>query len=169
MEAYGELHAEVNELLAMCRAQNLTLAVAESLTGGLIGATLSAVPGASAVFKGGVICYSAHIKHKVLGVSEHVLTVDGVVSEACACEMARGVRQLCEADIAVAVTGEAGPIAADSSVPIGTVCVAVATEAMFESRTVTLDGDRDMVRRKTVAVTLALLSETLLSPPRASV
>ena len=86
-----------------------TLATAESLTGGAIGAALTAVPGSSAVYKGGIVSYTDEIKSRILGVSHMILQTYGAVSEPVAGEMVTGVRRLMDSDVAVSVTGLAGP------------------------------------------------------------
>ena len=91
------------------RLEGMTLVTAESLTGGGIGAVLTAVPGSSAVFKGGVISYTDEVKHELLGVDEEILRRYGAVSLWTAGAMASGVRKLLKADVAVSVTGRAGP------------------------------------------------------------
>lgn len=119
-----ELAADV---LAAAKARgNATLACAESCTGGAIASALTDVPGASAVFRGGIVAYSVAVKRNALGVPAETLERFGVVSRECAEAMARGAARALDADFAVATTGVAGPGAQDG-VPAGTVCVAVAT------------------------------------------
>src|SRR4051812_4003327 len=98
----------------------LTVATAESLTGGLVCAALTDVPGASAVVRGGVVSYATDLKASVLGVDEHVLAAGGAVQARVAREMALGVAQLCGADLGVGTTGVAGPDPQDGQ-PVGTV------------------------------------------------
>ena len=107
--------------------QGKTLVTAESLTGGGIGAALTQVSGASAVYKGGVISYTNAVKNRILGVSQEILDRDGPVSESCARAMAEGVRQLTGADLAVSVTGVAGPDPDERGVPVGIVYIGLAT------------------------------------------
>ena len=142
-------------LLDRLRDAGLTLATAESLTGGLVGATLTAVPGSSDVYVGGVVSYAITLKTAVLSVPEALIEDHGVVSEECAVAMAEGVRALTGADLAVATTGVAGPGAQDG-VPAGTVWVAVASDSEHEARGLTLAGDRDHVRRDACAAALEL-------------
>ena len=97
------------ELGAMLRARGLTIATAESCTGGAVAAALAAIPGASEYLRGGVVAYSAAVKVALLGVPAAIIDGDGVVSAACAQVMARGARVACGADIAIATTGIAGP------------------------------------------------------------
>lgn len=91
------------------RHRGLTVAVAESCTGGLLGATITAVPGASSYMTGGVIAYANSVKQSLLGVSSEILREHGAVSEATAKAMAEGVRRLCQTDLGLAITGVAGP------------------------------------------------------------
>ena len=98
-----------SRLLDRLRDEGLSLATAESLTGGLVGATLTAVPGSSDVYVGGVVSYAITVKTAVLSVPEALIEDHGVVSEECAVAMAEGVRSLTGADLAVATTGVAGP------------------------------------------------------------
>ena len=105
-----------------------TLVTAESLTGGGIGGALTSVPGASKVFKGGVISYTDEVKREVLSVPAADLTTFGAVSAPVAAAMARGVRELLKADVAVSVTGLAGPDGDDFGHEVGTVFIALATE-----------------------------------------
>lgn len=131
-------HAVVRDL----GERGLTLAIAESLTGGLVAARLTAVPGASTVFRGGVVAYEAAVKHQVLGV-----TAEGVVSEECAREMAEGVRRLLGADVGLALTGVAGPDPLEGEPP-GTVIFGFALgDAPAEALRLRMPGGRDQVRQ----------------------
>jgi nicotinamide-nucleotide amidase len=138
-----ELEQVVGRLL---RARALTVACAESLTGGSLAFRLSAAPGASSYFKGSAVCYTSEAKRNVLGVSQATIDGPGVVSDECAIEMAEGARRLFESDVAVSLTGAAGPEEHDGKPP-GTVCVGLATDRGTESRCFRAPGDRDMVRR----------------------
>src|SRR5207245_9983371 len=116
-------------------------ACAESLTGGSLAVRLSAAPGASAFFRGSAVCYAGEAKRSVLGVRAETLDGPGAVSEECAREMAQGARRIFRADVAIAVTGVAGPEPHDDK-PVGTVCVALAADDMEESRSFRARGDR---------------------------
>ncbi|MQA02061.1 MAG: nicotinamide-nucleotide amidohydrolase family protein [Streptosporangiales bacterium] len=116
------------DALAELRAAGATLAVAESLTGGLVGATVTDVPGASAVFRGGVIAYATDVKASVLGVDRELLATHGAVHPEVARQLATGVRELLQATYGLALTGVAGPDPQDGQPP-GTVYVAVAGPA----------------------------------------
>lgn len=109
-----------SRIVEVCSERRLTIATAESLTAGLIAATIGDIPGASAVLKGGAVTYCDEIKHHVLGVSEQTLETQTAVSFACAREMASGARELYGADIAVSATGYAGPGGGTAKDPAGT-------------------------------------------------
>ncbi|WP_022916889.1 CinA family protein [Ruania albidiflava] len=145
------------QVLARLRAAGTTIAVAESLTGGLLGAELVAVPGASAVFRGGVLAYATDSKASVLGVDMALLMAQGPVHPQVAVQMADGVRSLFEADLALATTGVAGPGPADGH-PAGTIYVACSgvgrTPAVRGHR---LAGTRPETRAAAVQLALALL------------
>jgi len=129
-------------------ARGQTLAVAESCTGGLLGARLTDAPGASEFFLGGVISYSNSAKVNLLGVSPGLLDSDGAVSAACAGAMAEGVRARFAADWGLAVTGIAGPSGATPSKPVGTVYIGLAAAGQpAEHVHLALHGDRDRIRR----------------------
>lgn len=134
-----------------------TLVTAESCTGGMIGAALTAVPGSSAVFKGGVISYTNWVKETVLGVEPQVLEEHGAVSETVARRMAEGARRLLQADIAVSVTGLAGPDGDDRGNPVGTVFIGYCSAARTEVRCFFFLGDREAVRRQAVQAALELI------------
>ena len=145
--------------------QGRALVTAESLTGGGIGAALTAVPGSSAVYKGGVICYTNWVKENILGVPGDVLEEFGAVSQPVAKAMAEGARKLLKADIAVAVTGLAGPGGDDYGNPVGTVCIGCADESISFAKTFRFEGTREDVRSQTVENALRLvLNQTLNSP-----
>lgn len=132
-----------------------TLAAAESCTGGLFSAAVTDVPGASAWFLGGVVAYSNASKARDLGVPQALIDEAGAVSEDVAAAMAEGVKARFGADIGVGITGIAGPGGATPGKPVGTVCVAVAAGDIRLSDRFRLPGDRDSVRKETVARALA--------------
>lgn len=148
--------AAASAVVAALDAHGLTVATAESLTGGQVAAALTAVPGASAVYVGGVVAYATELKVRLLGVPETVVQRDGVISEACALAMADGIRRLTGADLGVATTGVAGP-ARQEGHPAGTVFVAVARQGGREVRRLALEGDRAAVQRQTVDEVLRLV------------
>ena len=139
--------------------QGKTLATAESLTGGGIGAALTAVPGASAVYLGGVISYTNEMKRDVLAVPAQLLEQFGAVSAPVAEAMAKGVRALMGADIAISVTGLAGPGGDEFGHPIGTVFIGYADAAAASVRHFCFCGDREAVRRQTMEAALAWILE----------
>ena len=141
------------------KLQGKTLVTAESLTGGMIGAELTAVPGASAVYKGGVVSYTNAVKQKILGVEQAVLDKYGPVSAPVAGAMASGVRELMEADVAVSVTGLAGPGGDDFGNPVGTVCIGYADKRQRLAKQYRFYGDRDEIREQAVRAALELVLE----------
>jgi nicotinamide-nucleotide amidase len=149
--------AAVLERLA---ARGWTLGVAESLTGGLVAAELVAVPGASAVLRGGIVAYASDLKHELLGVPADLLAARGAVDPEVARHMARGVRVRATADVGLATTGVAGPEPQDGKAP-GLVFVAVSTPDGDEVRRVDATGDRAAVRRTAVEAALGLAYEVL--------
>lgn len=138
-----------------------TLVTAESLTGGGIGAALTAVPGASAVYKGGVISYVDQVKQEVLGVPEDVLSHHGAVSKQSAAAMAHGVRKLLRADVAVSVTGLAGPTGDDFGNPVGTVFIGFESADTALVRRFLFEGSREEIRNQTIAAALQLVLENI--------
>lgn len=134
-----------------------TLVTAESLTGGGIGAALTAVPGSSEVYKGGVISYTNWVKANVLGVSGEVLDTCGAVSEPVAQAMAEGVRQVLQADVSVSVTGLAGPGGDEYGNPVGTVFIGYADEKGSVVKHCLFSGTREEIRRQTIEAALNLV------------
>lgn len=136
-----------------------TLVTAESCTGGGIGAALTAIPGSSAVFKGGVICYTDWVKHNVLGVDQQMLDKYGAVSSPVAGAMASGVRKLMDADVAVSVTGLAGPGGDEFGHPVGTVCIGYVDKKHSLAKQYQFYGDRDDIRQQSIRAALELILE----------
>lgn len=149
------------QVVRMAEKAHLHLSTAESCTGGLIGGALTAVPGSSAVVEGGVISYSNDVKMHVLGVSASDLERVGAVSSEVAASMAEGSRRVTGSDIAVAVTGIAGPGGAVPGKPVGTVWFGLATGKGTKTFLRHFDGDRDKVREATVAFALELFAFAL--------
>lgn len=139
-----------------------TLAVAESLTGGLVGATLTAVPGASGSFRGGLVVYATDLKHLLADVPEGLLASEGPVSRQTAEAMAAGVRRRLTADWGLALTGVAGPTPQDEQ-PVGTVHIALAGPRPTPDavRSMVLDGDRPAIRDAAVAAALQLVLDSV--------
>lgn len=136
-----------------------TLVTAESCTGGGIGAALTAVSGSSAVYKGGVISYTNEVKANILGVNEELLVQFGAVSAPVAAAMASGVRKLLHADVAVSVTGLAGPGGDEYGNPIGTVFIGYEDENQSFVEKFLFDGDREAVRNQTIEMALKIVLE----------
>lgn len=136
-----------------------TLVTAESLTGGGIGAQLTAVPGASQAYKGGVICYTNWVKENILGVSGETLERFGAVSSQTAGEMAEGVRKLLKGDVAIAVTGLAGPTGDEFGNPVGTVFIGYADERGTIVKPCLFSGTREEIRTATIQTALTLVLE----------
>jgi len=137
-----------------------TLATAESLTGGALGDLVSASPGASETYLGGVVSYATEVKTGVLGVSRSTVDEHGVVSPECALEMAVGARRLIGSDWAVSTTGVAGPTEQEGK-PVGTVFVGVAGPDGGTTRELHLDGDRAEIRERACSEAASFLLETL--------
>lgn len=135
------------------------LATAESLTGGGIGQAITSVSGASAVFAGGIISYTNEVKNRVLGVPMETLNTCGAVSAPVAKAMAEGARRIIGADVAVAVTGLAGPDGDEFGNPVGTVFIGYADETTAFAREHHFSGDRAEVREQTIEAALALILE----------
>lgn len=150
------------QLIAALTEQAQTVATAESCTGGGIGARLTAVSGASAVYLGGVISYANEVKQALLGVSEEVLASVGAVSAEVAEQMARGARALLHTDWAIAVTGLAGPGGATPQKPVGLVYIGLARpDGTVATRRCFFSGDRDEIRTQTATAAISWLLQEL--------
>ena len=134
-----------------------SLATAESCTGGLIGGALTAVAGASGVYKGGIVCYQNSIKQRLLGVDEQVLRTFGAVSAQVAMDMAAGARKVLGSDYAVSVTGLAGPGGDEFGNPVGTVFIGFADEDGAVAEKFHFSGNRDAVRAQAVDAALEVI------------
>lgn len=154
------------DVIAALVGRGETVAVAESLTGGLVTAALTAVPGASACVTGGVTAYATEMKAAVLGVSGAHLEAVGPVDPDVAGQMAEGVRRLMRSDWGVSTTGVAGPTWQGEQPP-GTVYIAVCGPAGTSVRRLDLAGDRAQIRSATVVEALSLLAEEVRAAPRA--
>jgi nicotinamide-nucleotide amidase len=149
------------ELVALCKARGVTVATAESCTGGLIAAAITEVPGSSAVFTHGFVTYSNAAKSEMLGVPAGLITSVGAVSEAVASRMAAGARQRAGATLAVSVTGIAGPDGGTPQKPVGTVCFGLASPSGVTTYTKRFMGNRHEVREESVVFALELLSKAV--------
>ena len=143
-------------VLDMLRRRGLSLAVAESVTGGIVGSRLTAIPGASDVFRGGIVSYASEVKFSVLGVPE-----GPVVSADAARVMAEGERRVLGADVALATTGVAGPSEQEGQ-PVGTVFLGLAMGEASEAQRVQLPGDRQRIRQYAVISAVNLLRRRLM-------
>jgi len=152
------------ELLAALRRRGWSVACAESLTGGLVCAELTAVPGASATVRGGVVAYATDCKVSVLGVDPALTARVGAVDPDVADQMAEGVRRLFDAEVGIATTGVAGPDPQDGQ-PVGTVHVSVATPAGIVRRRLALGGTREEIRAETVRSAVVLAADAAARNP----
>jgi nicotinamide-nucleotide amidase len=150
-----------SRVVAALVAAGRTVSTAESLTGGLVCATLTDVPGASAVVRGAVVAYATELKARVLGVDPQLLAAGGAVQAEVARQMATGVCRVLGSDVGIATTGVAGPEPQDGR-PVGTVFVAVAAGGQVVVRELTLAGDRATIRASTVDAALDLV-QTLVA------
>lgn len=158
---YGEDGTDLAEVvLTSCRRSGLTISVAESCTGGMLGARLTAIPGSSDVFMGGVIAYDNGVKRALLDVSDSDLEEHGAVSEEVAARMARSVRERLKTDIGIAVTGVAGPGGGTAAKPVGMVWVAL-DGAGTQARCLRLFGTRDEVRQRAAQAALDMVRRAL--------
>ena len=149
-------------VLDRCRELGQTIAVAESCTGGLLGARLTAIPGSSDVVRGGVIAYANDVKRDLLAVDERSLHSHGAVSEEVVREMAEGARSRVKASIGIAITGIAGPAGGTPEKPVGTVWIAVALPEGTRALLLRLIGDREEIRRRATQSSLEMVRRALL-------
>jgi nicotinamide-nucleotide amidase len=160
---YGEDGADLAAVvLDLCRARGLTIGLAESCTGGLLGARLTAVAGSSDVVLGGVIAYSNALKTALLDVPPGVLAHQGAVSDAVVRAMASGARAATGASVGVGITGIAGPGGGSEEKPVGTVWIASDLEGAVESRRLRLIGDRAEVRQRAAQAALEMVRRRVL-------
>lgn len=150
--------ADAPALLTLLAARGWSLGTAESLTGGLLAATIVEVPGASAVFAGSIVAYDPRVKVSTLGVDADLIERVGTVDEEVAAQMAKGAARVLGVDLAIATTGVAGPGPSEGH-PSGTVWLACVTPAGLLTRQVSLEGDRARVRSGAVVAALELALE----------
>ena len=143
------------------RSRSLTLATAESCTGGWLGKLLTDIPGSSDYFLGSIVCYSNEAKISLLGVEEESLQSSGAVSRSVAKSMALGVKERLSADIGLSVTGVAGPGGGTEEKPVGTVYVGLALPDETKVRRLSLPGDREVVRFRTAQIALDWVRRSL--------
>lgn len=156
------LYDESRSTIELACEMGVTIGTAESCTGGLVSASLTAVPGSSTPVMGGITSYACSVKRDVLGVSQDTLDSFGAVSSECALQMAAGARRVLSCDVAVAVTGIAGPGGAVPGKPVGTVWFGLATPAGTRSELHVFPGSRSEVRSQTVLCALGLLREGIM-------
>lgn len=155
------MNERARRLGAALKARGLKLATAESCTGGWVAMALTAIPGSSEWFERGYVTYSNAAKREDLGVAEETLRRHGAVSEAVAREMAAGALERARAQVALAITGVAGPTGGSAEKPVGLVCFAWAHGSKITSETRRFDGDRESVRRQSVLHALDRATELL--------
>jgi nicotinamide-nucleotide amidase len=177
---YGEDGVELaSVVLDLCRRDNLRLAVAESCTGGLLGAKITNIPGASDVFHGGLIAYDNRVKRQLLGVLDSDILEYGAVSEPVALQMAKGIRVRLGSEIGVSITGIAGPGGGTPEKPVGTVWIAIdiaegrppiprpegypPIEPFQRARVFRMIGDRDEIRRRAAQAALEMVRRAVLA------
>ena len=144
-------------LVLALAGKKMTCATAESCTGGGVGHAITGVPGSSAVFMGGVISYDNSVKRDVLGVPDEVLATKGAVSSECAAAMAKGARRLLKTDLAVSLTGIAGPGGGSAEKPVGLVWFGLASASGVTTEKMVFPGDREAVRTAAIEHALELL------------
>lgn len=152
----------MSDLSELLRSSGMTLALAESCTAGLLAARIADQPGCSAWLRGGVVAYHNDLKQQLLGVPLELLLQHGAVSEPVARAMAVGVRQRCESDLGLAITGIAGPDGGTEEKPVGTVYLALADQYDCETVRCQFDGNRAAVRQQAVEKGLMLLKMRLM-------
>jgi nicotinamide-nucleotide amidase len=160
---YGEDGADLAAVvLDLCRAREMTVVVAESCTGGLLGSRLTAVPGSSDIVRGGVIAYDNAVKESTLGVTRSDLDEHGAVSESVARAMATGVRKVIPARASLSITGIAGPGGGTEAKPVGTVWIALDVQGDVQARRYAMVGDRGEIRHRSAQAALEMLRRRLL-------
>lgn len=162
MQLFSETASLEEQVVALLRERELTLTTAESLTGGLIAAAITSVPGASECFKVGFVTYSNKAKRKMLSVKKELLKKEGAVSEETAKEMAIGALMESEADISVSVTGNAGPDAMEGK-PVGLVYIGVCAKGKAKVEECHFEGDRKAIREQTLEEALRLVKKLILN------
>jgi nicotinamide-nucleotide amidase len=160
---YGQDEQSIQQVVAaLLIEKNAKVTTAESCTGGLLAKMLTDVPGSSAYFKTGFITYSNLAKYERLGISTEVINVYGAVSENVVTAMANNSKRLAKADFALAISGVAGPDGGSATKPVGTVCIALASEDTTIARAFNFPGDRDWVRDRAAKMALTMLRYRLL-------
>lgn len=158
---HGKNERLAQDIVETCIARGLTVSTAESLTAGMIAATIADIPGASAVLKGGAVTYCDEIKHKVIGVSSETLASESAVSYACAREMASGVREIYGADISVSATGYAGPGGGTPRDPAGTFYIGCEGDTALFGEMAAVSSERFQYSGDRATIRLLAVSEAL--------
>lgn len=161
MDYAEKLDTRAERLVRLAQDRHLTVACAESLTAGMTASAIAGVPGASLVLRGGAVTYCDEIKHRVLGVREETLASHTAVSEQTACEMATGAKRLFDADVAVSLTGYAGPDGGAPGNPAGTVYIATCDDVDTVVHRCHFAGTRNEVRLQAAAKALDMLIERI--------
>lgn len=149
---------QAEKLVELLKAQGKTCATAESCTGGGVASAITSVPGASAVFLGAVVSYANEVKRDVLGVSEEDLMRVGAVSSEVAASMAEGARALMKTDMAVSLTGIAGPDGGSAEKPVGLVWFGISTAEGTRTEKAIFRGDRESVRAQAITHAIGMLT-----------
>lgn len=161
-----QLEKTARRVVETFSSRGATLGTAESLTGGMIAAAVADISGASAVLMGGIVSYDPKVKRDVLGVSQVIIDGVGVVSEACAIQMAKGARKMLKTDVVVSATGIAGPTGGTEENPVGTVWLGVSGHKGTFAKKCQFDGDRQSVREQCAEEALSMALEMLLEESR---
>ena len=159
--AKQEVEQVAKQVVENATRLNMTVSTAESLTGGMIGEAITSIPGSSAVFKGAVVSYANQVKHDVLGVDEKTLDEIGAVSQPVAMQMAERAKMMLGSDVAVSVTGLAGPDGDEFGNPVGTVWIGFSTAQETRAEIYHFSGNRDDIRLSTTYTALALVADYL--------
>lgn len=154
-----EQAAKIGEAM---KYRGVTISTAESCTGGGLSACFVSVPGSSSWFKGSAVAYQNEIKRDLLGVSEEILREKGAVSEECVAAMAEGARRIFRTDMAVAVSGIAGPGGDGSDTPVGTVWIAIALSYKTKTKRFLFKGSREHIRHLTIMEALSMIWEEII-------
>lgn len=161
----AQLQRLATEVVTQAERRGVQVGTAESLTGGMISCALTAVPGSSAVVRGGIASYALGVKEQALGVDAALLAAHGAVNRDTAIQMACGARRALGADAVVSATGIAGPSGAEPGKPVGTVWVGISVLDEADAVELHLEGDRDAVRRRAAARALELLQDAIVRVP----
>ncbi len=148
--------------VSLLKDRKLKVATAESVTGGLIAASIVDIPGSSKVLGEAYVAYSLEAKTKVLGINPALFLSHEVVSERIALEMAKGLKRKTSVDVVIATTGIAGPDGGTKTIPVGTVCIAIGYKELFHTETLHLTGTRNEIRKAAVEAAFASSIQIIL-------